>query len=505
MLLTERYADQIQLVLSCFDRVVLTGTLPEFGYAQAATHELFRRKIRIFDFPQFANGLREAIRGQAEALATTEGVSIEFVRSSDVRKEALIEKVLAKRGAQPGLVHILSAMESCHSFKPWHDKQTGKTFLRPDTGKCLHYYFYFLDEELGLCYLRVPTWAPFRLQFYFNGHQWLARQLTKRGIGFTLLDNAFLAIDEPKRAQKLVHGFSVKRLHRRLTDIAHTYCPAILEEFQAGYHWSVMQVELATDIAFRSPAALAPLYDPLVRTAIHGVKADQVATFLGRKLDPRYQGEVGNHFQTRIQGTRIKHHMGRVALKMYDKFGQILRLETVANDVSFFKHHRRVEHRDGTWEMKLAPVRKTIYSLPALADLMGAANRRYLEFLSAIDDVSVGAKQLDRVTSPVREGERTYRGFNFLAADDVALLRAITRGEFTISGFQNKDLRRHLAPYDRRQIAHLLKRLRTHGLIKKIGHTYKYYLTHLGRRVAATVVKLREFVVIPTLAQPLSM
>lgn len=501
MLLTERYADDIQLVLSCFDRVILTGTLPEFGYAQAATRELYQRNIRIFDFPTFANGLRERIRSHAEHMAADQGIAIEFLRTSTVRKEARVQEILAVRGTAPGLVHILSAMEACTSFKPWHDKQTGKTFLRGDSGKCLHYYFYFIDEELGLCYLRVPTWAPFRLQFYCNGHSWLAQQLTKRGIGFTQRDNVFLAIDDPKRAQKLVHGFSVKRLHRRLTGVARRCCPAVVEEFAAGYHWSVMQVELATDVVFQKPAALAPIYDHLVRTAVHAVKAEQVATFLGRKLDPRYQGEVGNHFHTRIEGTRIKHHMGPVAVKMYDKCGQVLRLETVANDVSFFKHHRRVEHRDGTWEMKLAPVRKSIYSLPALADLMGAANRRYLEFLSALDDVSAGVKQLDRVTSPAREGERTFRGFNFTASADVAVLRALVRGEFTISGFQNKDLRRVLAAHDARQIAHLLKRLRTHGLIKKVGRTYKYYVTKLGRVVAATVLKLREFVVIPSLAQ----
>ena len=56
-----------------------------------------------------------------------------------------------------------------NTYKPWHDKQTHRTFLRPDTGKCLHYYFYFIDAELGLIYLRVPTWCPFRLQFYCNG------------------------------------------------------------------------------------------------------------------------------------------------------------------------------------------------------------------------------------------------------------------------------------------------------------------------------------------------
>jgi hypothetical protein len=504
MLLTERYADQINLVLTSFDRVVLMGTLPDFGHAQAATRELYRRHIRIFDFPKFANGIRESIRAHAETLAAESEVAIEFVRKADIRKEDVVAKVLARRGTEPGLVHILSAMESCTSYQPWHDKQTGKTYLRPDSGKCLHYYFYFMDKELGLCYLRVPTWAPFRLQFYWNGHNWLAQQLTKRGIGFKQLDNVFLSIDDPEQAQKLVHGFSEKQLHRRLNKIAAHYCPAILKEFHAGYHWSVMQVELATDIVFQKPEYLGPLYDSLVRTAVHGVKADQVATFLGRRLDPRYLGEVGNDFQTRIQGTRIKHHMGRAAgIKMYDKFGHILRIETVANDVSFFKHHRRVEHRDGTWEMKLAPVRKTIYSLGALVDLMGAANRRYLEFLSALDDSSPGARQLDRVTSPVREGERTYRGFNLLAKDDVTLLRAISRGEFNISGFQNKNLRQQLSAFDGRQISQLLKRLRSHGLIKKIGRTYKYYLTQLGRRVAATVLKLREFVVIPTLAQPI--
>jgi len=65
-------------------------------------------------------------------------------------------------------------MEACPSYQPWHNKQTGKTYLKPDGGKCLHYYFYFLDEELGLTYVRVPTWLPCRLQVYFNGHNWLA-------------------------------------------------------------------------------------------------------------------------------------------------------------------------------------------------------------------------------------------------------------------------------------------------------------------------------------------
>jgi hypothetical protein len=85
-------------------------------------------------------------------------------------------------------------MEPCATYQPWHDKKRGKTFLRPDDGKCLHYYFYFIDQDLGLCYVRVPTWCPFRLQVYLNGHHWLAVQLRQRHVDFTLLDNAFTQV-----------------------------------------------------------------------------------------------------------------------------------------------------------------------------------------------------------------------------------------------------------------------------------------------------------------------
>jgi hypothetical protein len=148
------------------------------------TSYLYTHQIRIFDYPRFAEPLRDAIRTNAERLAVENGIDIEFIRKAHIRKEDIIAKVLERRGAHPGLVHILSAMEACQSYKPWHNKTTGKTFLKPDTGKCLHYYFYFIDQELGLCYIRVPTWRPFRLQFYFNGHQRLARLLTQNGISY---------------------------------------------------------------------------------------------------------------------------------------------------------------------------------------------------------------------------------------------------------------------------------------------------------------------------------
>jgi hypothetical protein len=204
-----------------------------------------------------------------------------------------------------------------------------------------------------------------------------------------MADNAFTQIADWQRAQHISNGWEAKRIHERLNDLARLCCP-IYKDFAAGYHWSVDQCEYATGIVFRKRADLQAIYDNLARTAIHTVKPDNIATFLGRKLSTRYEGEMGNRFNIRIEGTRIKHTMGPVSIKLYDKFGLILRIETTVNDLTFFKHYREVEHRDGSRETKWASMQKTIYSLPALRELLEAANRRYLEFLSAIEDPRAG-------------------------------------------------------------------------------------------------------------------
>jgi hypothetical protein len=381
--LVKRYHDKIIGVLSCWDRMIIQGTLPGLCYADGMTAYLKTNHIRIFDYPSFAQPLRDQVRNNAEKLAAEAGIEIEFVRKSSSRKEERIKEVLRQRGNHPGLVHILSAMEACPSYRPWYDKQTHESFLKPQSGKCLHYYFYFIDEQFGLCYLRVPTWCPFRLQFYGNGHSWLARKLDKAGIGYKLQDNAFVHIEDFEAAQQLADALSIGTLHRALNRFAKRFCP-VIRQLGMNYHWSLMQVEHATDIVFQRQSDLAPLYETITRTAIHTVKAEHVATFLGRKLTGNYKDELGNDFSTRIKGTRIRHHMGPVSIKMYDKFGLLLRIETTANNVSFFKHHRKVEQRDGTIVYKLAPLKKSIYSLGDLRQLLLAANRRYIDFISAL-------------------------------------------------------------------------------------------------------------------------
>ena len=136
-LLTERYKNDLHGVLSCYDRIVITGTLPGVCYARGMTNYLYSQQIKVFDYAkEFADPLRNKIRDNAQMLAKAHGVAIEHVNNSYLRKEVLVSKVLAQRGDHPGLVHILSAMEACSAFEPWHVKQSHKTYLRSTPGNC---------------------------------------------------------------------------------------------------------------------------------------------------------------------------------------------------------------------------------------------------------------------------------------------------------------------------------------------------------------------------------
>jgi len=134
-----------------------------------------------------------------------------------------------------------------------------------------------------------------------------------------------------------------------------------------------------------------------------------------------------------------------------------------------------------------------------LRELLLAANRRYLEFISAIEDDKAGTDKLNKIAQPVAENDRSYRGFNFFDPEDEELFESLGSGEFNISGFQNKDLRSRVRGKNTGQVSRLMKRLRIHGLIKKVGRTYKYCLTNLGKQVIALGLKLKNLYIIPQL------
>jgi hypothetical protein len=184
---------------------------------------------------------------------------------------------------------------------------------------------------------------------------------------------------------------------------------------------------------------------------------------------------------------------------MYDKAGIILRIETTANDVSCFKHHRQVEHRNAPPTMELAAVKKTIYSLVDLREITLGCNHRYLTHLSALDDFSGGVRTLDRLTKPREVDGKTVKGVNFFAPGDKALLHTLQDPKVNIAGIRRGELLAVIGMFSPSGLSRQLRRLLDLGVIKRAVGTYRYYLTKTGRAAIAAGEPVTEAIIIPTM------
>ena len=194
------------------------------------------------------------------------------------------------------------------------------------------------------------------------------------------------------------------------------------------------------------------------------------------------------------------YHQLVITIKMYDKFGCVLRIESTCNDIGTFRVKRKVEHKVGSSTEQKAPLKKSIYSLYQLFTIMKAANYRYLEFVSSFDDHSGGKKNLTKATEAVKEKGRSCRGLNFFSQKDLLVLEVISRGEYMTFGMQGKDIRRHLEDISPSAMSRIFKRLRLHGIIERVQGTYKYFTTAYGKEVIAAGLTVRNLVLIPALA-----
>lgn len=493
--LLQKYDKEIKGTLSCYDRVLLRGTLPRAQYSGAMKSLLYEKGVQLKDITKFTSPLKDELRLNAQRIADSAGLEIEFIKNNKrVRKDDLVKERIRKEKLTSGLVHILSAMESCVSFKFYYNAK-GLPDLKMSKGRCLHYYFYYIDEELGLCYLRVPTWAPFQLQFYFNAHNWLAIQLDKAGIDYELKANAFTAISDYEKAQAISDSFEVKKLHKILDKYAEQCCSVYNKINHTGYQWSIRQIEYATDIIFKNKTTLGPIYDHLLKQMMHTVTPDDVARFLGsKKVEPSNKREIDTSYKQviREEMRRIKHRMGESSIKIYDKFSQILRIETTTYNTTNFKHYRRVDHRNGSNSSRIASVKKSIYSIKPLRKILFDCNKRYLDYIAAFEVPLKGKKRLNNLTKNKKVNNRNYKGFNLFDREDEQLLKAIAQGKFIINGFRNKDIKKQLKNKNTSKVSRLIKRLRVKGIIKKVKNTYRYYLTTLGQKIIASALNVKE-------------
>jgi hypothetical protein len=405
-----------------------------------------------------------------------------------------------------GLICVLTAVEPCWSFDIQSNKKIGKLELVRRYRKCQHLYHYFQHPIFGFMHVRLQTWLPFNLWVCINGREWLSVQMDKEGIRYLRRGNCFASIGDVDRAQAFLNqqvSFNWQLGLGALVPQVNPAFASIRGDCAMDYYWSLEESEWATDIMFRKEQELERLYQGLIRHGIESLGSPDVLRFLGHKVrvDGNPHGnlemEVTSDLKKRAEGIRIKHRAGSNSVKMYNKEGTVLRVETTLNNMRELKSPRE-EKGKVVWKK----MRKGVADIQRRAEVSQAANARYLEAMAAVESPLPLKTFTEALSRPaVREGRRV-RGLNLLGDQDARLLAVVGDGRFVVSGFRNKHLQEMLfdgpadSPAERRrrsgQVTRKLWLLRAHGLIRKITGTHRYLVTDKARQLITALQAARH-------------
>jgi hypothetical protein len=545
-LVPKNFIDQFGSLIKCalggWDRLRFHASLRPLFSPQWMHSYLCAAKVRLMDFAQHAQELTQRLLQETQNRAAAAGRPYHFLRSAKTSKEDFIEDIARRDRVAEGLIAVLGAVEPCLAMTVRGTRE--RRWLAPvlEQRKCLHLYHYYEHPIVGRCHVRLQTWYPFSVDVCFNGRLWLAKQMNAAGLAYRRADNCFIELADPARAQALAdaqHQTHWLELLNGLLAPAHPLQQEILHPFpNLFYYWSVTQSEYATDLLFHDERDLARLYRAFL---IHGVctfQSPDIMRFLGHRVpvhtgrvDARFQGEVRTDLLHRQEGVCLKHRAGFNGQKAYDKFWNLLRIENTLNRPEACTVYRtdptpspppplRPSPRARTatapplppsnlqarltscvpdikpqraWQ----PLRRSVTDLPRRAEVSRAANKRYLDALATTQVGTPLGQAAAPLCRPVTHDGRRYRPLYPLGAD-AALLQALSRGEWTIAGFRNRDLQPLLyvgQPRDKKTarrrsaaVGRKLRLLRAHGLIRKLPHTHRYLVTESGRAILTALV-----------------
>lgn len=500
----ERHRDRIAGVLSGPDRVLFRGTLTSIAHCDGMARFLSSQRVLLKDFGAYAQRMSAGIIARAQSLAQKAGRPVEYIASSRVRKEDRAREILAADPVAKGLIAVLTCVEPCQSYTVRRNRRMKQLELVLQERKCLHVYFYLLDREFGFMHVRLQTWFPFCIQVCVNGREWLAGRLDKAGIGYQKQDNCFVSLEDFGRAQGIFDAFRERQWFKTLNALARRVNPWLDAKARPrlyDYYWTIREDEYATDVVFKEAGALAEVYPRLVDHAIRHFGSRDILRFLGRRTNCRFAGEVRSNVRTRPEGLRIKHWVEENSVKMYDKQGCVLRIETTINNPRRFRVRREVTRRGKTC-VEWVAMRKGVADMPRRMDIARGANERYLEALAVVGQVAPVRGLLDPVSKGKTQDGRRYRALRPVDREEARVFEVLLSGEFLLQGFRNRNVRERLFPAGcadpvaRRKnagrITRLLRLLRAHGLIAKVGRTRYYRVTRKGNLVMSTALNLRE-------------
>lgn len=496
----QRFADKIIGVLSGWDRLVLRGTLRPIAFSAGMMVFLWEKQVKLQNFGRYVFNISQSVKEASLREAELRKRPIIYLGSSATDKADLAQQIARKDRIQKGLIAVFKAVEPCIGYDVVGDHEKKKLVLIQRPRKCLAVYHYSIDPEFGFMGARIQTWFPFQIQVFLNGREWLSRQMDRADIRYEKHENCFTWIQDIDAAQKLMNKQLKLAWQKKLRQIASRLNPIHDSIFNVSkpidYYWSTSATEWATDITFAEPSFLSNFYRALTLHGISTFSSPDVLRFLGKRMRQGSNTEIVTDYKDRREGVRIKHRVGKNSVKAYDKYG-LLRVETTINDAKAFRAFRRKENAPQS-ELKWRNLRSGISDMHRRAEISQATNDRYLDALASVDASTPLGDLLKKICEHTICNGKRVRALAPNSGQDLALLKIINRGDFSINGFRNRDIRVLLFPSapaspidDRRRssrVTRLIRLLRAHHIIRKISSTHRYQITTLGRDIIAAVL-----------------
>jgi hypothetical protein len=492
--LTDILPGKIGLDIECVDRVYLNGYVKYLQMAGGLVNFIREQLHWPIPSPQALSKMSDGFRKAVDEFAAQQGLEIvTFKRGDD--KDAIARARLVDFAGETGVVLIGKAQEKASAFKGRRADQGTKVWFvySRQPVNVVHFYFYILDREFGLCFIKVCTYLPFEVKVYINGHEWAKQQLRKEGIGFEALSNGFATCEDPARLQAICHQLDTEKIQalfdRWVEQLPWPLTPA---QRAAGYHHqlSVWQLEVSRTQVFVDADQGRALVEGLIRDNLDLGRPDRVSLIFDRQVTKRTPSE----FHTRVirEGVlpciRIRYkHSG---LKQYFKDGRALRTEMTINNPQDFDVNRG-----------LANFRR-------LVELGRGINQRLLDHERISQDWYLPLDEVRRLgESTVGSDGQRASAVRFGDPRTMAVLAALACHAFIPGELRNYTLRRTVTQlwtgpgdYTAARMSYDLRRLRLKGLIERLPRSHRYILTRRGVKVVTFYTKLHERMFRPGLA-----
>ena len=489
--LSELFGHFVQFTYTALDRIVLNGYIarlqrPEnlvYFFHEIAQVPCIEPAVLASRTPPYREWVRQY---------TAEHAIPVVAAPPGERKEDLVRPYYRRLGGAEGVACVLTSLEQGRTFvsyTPRFPPRSGDPSYRRIQvcrKRFLHYYFYVRDAVLGPLSLRVATYLPFNVTCYLNGHSFLAQELTRQGIAFRKVDNAFLAVADPAALQAAADRLTPELLRQRCDywtqRLAPRFAPQERAALDLSYRYSIAQLELATDVVFRRAAPLRGLFQRAVDLGVSLGGADRTTFLFGRQLTRRYRGKLQTVLDRRNDGHPVLRSYYQTSfVKQYEKADRVLRTETCLNDTRHLHIGRRLDN------------------LPVLVDRLALTNARYLELHAELLASTVDTGQLAALAQPTQLGRRRVPGLTLHDDRVLHLLEMVLHPAGLIADWTSRDLHQRVlerhrltdADYRLSQLRYDLTKLRAKGLVERIGTSRRYRLTPLGLKLGVLLVKAR--------------